>query len=576
MHNWKVVLGIMTCNVVLMSASYTMLIPFLPLYLLNELGASPESLNMWTGAIFAVSFGVCAIMAPIWGRLSDKKGKKLMLIRAASLIALTYLLGGLVQTPFQLLLVRILQGFAAGLWPASLAIMSAYSPKNKIGICMGVMQSANICGGILGPLMGGLLADEFGIRISFFIASAALAVITVITIFLIKEPPKTEDQNATQAANITYKGLLTREGIGLILIAACLTNMVILLLQPIMTLYIGELLGSSENLLSISGVVFSLSGISGAIAAPIWGRQGQSKGFYKTMVLSLSAAGILIAAQFLPSSLIPFAILQFCVGLGFSGIFPSANAMLINLTSPLERGSAFGMLFSAQQIGGAIGPLLGGLIATWINLSFIFLLSGSILICIALFVFLKAPAILKTGQNQVNARPSRDAIDDIKRQMAEEIAREMELNSLQQKLEDSKVKLQQAEALEHLHQHQKELESEHAKLAKEQQQQQQNTMFNQKLNDPEPSALQQTAASKLPSSLQQATASSISSTTINLPDVDAAPSDNTNTTDTATQIHPQQGLEATVEKIFEQTLLDNDSSSEHGLDTQSHTSGSAV
>ena len=62
--NWKVVLALMTCNVVLMSASYTMLIPFLPLYLKNDLGASPESLNIWTGAIFAISFAVCAVMAP--------------------------------------------------------------------------------------------------------------------------------------------------------------------------------------------------------------------------------------------------------------------------------------------------------------------------------------------------------------------------------------------------------------------------------------------------------------------------------------------------------------------------------
>lgn len=432
MHNWKVVLGIITCNVVLMSASYTMLIPFLPIYLLNELQADPESLNMWTGAIFAVSFAVCAVMAPIWGRLSDKKGKKLMLIRSATLITLTYLLGGIVQTPMQLLFVRILQGFAAGLWPASLAIMSAYSPKNKVGICMGVMQSANICGGILGPLMGGLLADQFGIRISFFIASGAIAIITIVTIFFIKEPPKqVEEGDSIQVSNVTYKGLLTREGVGLILVAAGLTNMVILLLQPIMTLYIAELLGSRDNLLSISGIVFSLSGISGAIAAPIWGRQGQAKGFYRTMVISLTAAGILISAQFLPSSLVPFAILQFCVGLGFSGIFPSANAMLINMTSPLERGSAFGMLFSAQQVGGAIGPLIGGLIATWVNLGSIFLLSGCILLLIALLMVCKAPAIIKLAPNQNTQSPSRAVMDDIKRQVAEEVAREMEQNTLQ-------------------------------------------------------------------------------------------------------------------------------------------------
>ena len=423
MH-WKIVLAIMTCNVVLMSASYTMLIPFLPIYLRDELGASPDSLNMWTGAIFAISFAVCAVMSPIWGKMTDSKGKKLMILRSSSLIALVYLLGAIVQTPLQMFGVRILQGFAAGLWPASLALMSAYTPKNKIGICMGVMQSANICGGILGPLFGGVLAEEFGIRTSFFIAAAALAMITLVTLFFIKEPPKSEDHK--KAAPPSYKALFKREGFLIILLATGLTNMVILLLQPIMTLYIGELRGSNDNLMMVSGLVFSLSGVAGAIAAPIWGRRGQAIGFYKTLVASLAAAGVLIACQFIPSTLIPFAILQFCVGLGFSGIFPSANAMAITLTSPLERGSAFGMLFSAQQVGGAVGPLIGGLIATYVNLASIFFVSGCLLVLISAMVFFKSPQAIR-GRPQDNAKEShaQSVIDELKKQAAEEVAKEL-------------------------------------------------------------------------------------------------------------------------------------------------------
>lgn len=424
MH-WKVVLAIMTCNVVLMSASYTMLIPFLPLYLRDELGASPESLNLWTGAIFAISFAVCAFMAPIWGKMTDSKGKKIMILRSSILIALVYLLGGLVQTPLQLFFVRVLQGFAAGLWPASLALMSAYTPKNRIGICMGVMQSANICGGILGPLFGGVLAESFGIRTSFFISASVLTFISLVTIFFIKEPPKTEEEKH-KAEPPSYRSLLNREGFLMILCAAGLTNMVILLLQPIMTLYIGELRGTHDNLLMISGLVFSLSGIAGAIAAPIWGRQGQAIGFYKTLVTSLAVAGVLIACQFIPNTLIPFAILQFCVGLGFSGIFPSANAIAITLTSPAERGSAFGMLFSAQQIGGAIGPLLGGLIATYVNLSIIFFISGMILVLISLGVMLKAPQSIRVRpQDNEQETHSQTAIEEIKRQVAQELAQEL-------------------------------------------------------------------------------------------------------------------------------------------------------
>lgn len=428
-----------------MSASYTMLIPFLPIYLSKDLGADPHTLNMWSGVIFSISFAVCAFMAPIWGKMADSKGRKLMLIRSSSLIALTYFCGGLVQTPFQLLLVRILQGFAAGLWPASLALTSAYTPKNKVGISMGVMQSANICGGILGPLFGGILAESFGIRTSFFIAAGALCFITFVTIFFIKEPPKDEAQK--KAPPTTYGELLKRDGIFILLCATGLTNMVIMLLQPIMTLYIRELRGTEENLILISGFVFSLSGIAGAIAAPIWGRKGQALGFYRTLVTALIAAGFLIGCQFIPNSLIPFAVLQFCVGLGFSGIFPSANAMAINLTSPLERGSIFGMLFSAQQVGGALGPLIGGLIATYVNLASIFLLSGTILILIALMVIAKAPATLKMPpQLQPKDTPAHDAIASIKEQAAKEIAAEMAAKEEARRKEKEALQKEQAQA----------------------------------------------------------------------------------------------------------------------------------
>ena len=426
--NWKVALAIITANVVLMSSSYTMLIPFLPIYLTKELNADPETANLWTGAIFAVTFAVCAVMAPIWGKMTDSKGKKLMVMRSSFLIAVTYLMGGLVTTPFQLFLVRVFQGFAAGLWPASLALMSTLIPKNKIGIGMGVMQSANICGGILGPLFGGVLAESFGMRTSFFISSGTLLLITLITLFFIKEP-KVDKPVQKAVKNVkqesVYKKLLRNRSIRLLLLCTGLTNMVILLLQPVMTLYIGELMGTTENLLLISGTVFSLSGIAGAIAAPIWGKQGQSKGFFYTEVISLCAAGILIAAQFIPNTLLPFAILQFCVGLGFSGIFPSANAMVVNNTDPEIRGSAFGLMFSGQQIGGTIGPILGSVIATFINISMIFLMSGLLLLFVGLLFYFKAPRALRirTLRAPKNA-PDKDFIEKIKQQAQAELEKE--------------------------------------------------------------------------------------------------------------------------------------------------------
>ncbi|MCR5446713.1 MAG: MFS transporter, partial [Schwartzia sp.] len=83
--NWKLVLGILTANVLFMSSSYTMLIPFLPMYLTLELGVPESDVNIWSGIVFSASFIMSAVMAPIWGKLADKKGKRLMAIRASFL-----------------------------------------------------------------------------------------------------------------------------------------------------------------------------------------------------------------------------------------------------------------------------------------------------------------------------------------------------------------------------------------------------------------------------------------------------------------------------------------------------------
>ena len=149
--NWKIVLAILACNILFMSASYTMLIPFLPMYLTQELGVDASSVNLWSGIVFSSTFVVSAVMAPIWGRMADTKGKRLMAIRASLLLAVSYFLGGIVTSPEQLTLMRIFQGFAAGLWPMDLAIMTLYAPPSKLGLCLGVMQGIMTAGGVIGP-----------------------------------------------------------------------------------------------------------------------------------------------------------------------------------------------------------------------------------------------------------------------------------------------------------------------------------------------------------------------------------------------------------------------------------------
>ncbi|MCI6192595.1 MAG: MFS transporter [Megasphaera elsdenii] len=374
-----------------MSSSYTMLIPFLPMYLTRELGVDAASVNIWSGVVFSSTFLVSAVMAPIWGRMADRRGKRLMAIRASLLLSISYFLGGIVTSPLQLTFMRMFQGFASGLWPMELAIMTIYAPPKKLGICLGIMQGALTAGGIIGPLFGGILAEVFGMRMSFFLAAAALFLNFIVLVFFIKEPP-TDTATGTDSPDAEGDkiSLWKIPVIRLMLVSAALVQVVILIVQPILTTYISHLAGNLDNLVFISGLIFSLGGFSSAITAPLWGRFGQHHGFVKALRLSLVLAGIFFFVQALPDTLYTFAASQFAIGLFFSGIYPSINAILAEKTSASIKGRVFGLMFSAQQIGAMGGPILGGVIATFLGMKYVFLAAGALLLFISLAVQRKA------------------------------------------------------------------------------------------------------------------------------------------------------------------------------------------
>ena len=276
--NWKLTLAILSCNVLFMSSSYTMIIPFLPMYLTRELGVDRIDVNMWSGVIFSSTFFVSAIMAPIWGRLADTKGKRLMAIRSSLLISISYFIGGIVETPLQLTLMRAFMGFAAGLWPMDLAIMSLVAPKEKLGFCLGIMSGTLTAGGVIGPLIGGLLATNFGMRVSFFIASTALFINCLMFVFLIKEPRGSTDTKVDEAQEELKPWKIP--AVRILLICGTLTQMFILILQPILTTYVTELVGEVDDLVMVAGAVFSLGGVAGARVLFVNGDRNVRRGHF--------------------------------------------------------------------------------------------------------------------------------------------------------------------------------------------------------------------------------------------------------------------------------------------------------
>jgi len=386
--NWRRNLWTLALAVMLSGASYTMVIPFLPLYLL-DIGASPQSVNMWSGLVLSVTFLVAAVLAPYWGRCSDKSGRRRMVIRAGFSLAVVYFLGSLVRNPLDLFFVRLLQGFANGFVPAAMAIVAASTPKENLGFSLGIMQTTLLIGGILGPMIGGTLSHIFGMRLSFVVAAGIIFCSTLIVGILVTEPEVKSKACSKESSSMwaDLKQSLTNRKLVQMLVLMFAVQAIGMVLQPVIALYVAELQGSLDGVALKAGIVFSLAGVAGALAAPLWGRIGQTQGYFNVMTIAFVGAGFFNFWQFFASDLYQFGVLQFFYGLFIVGVFPAINAIAVSSASADAQGRVFGLTTTANQLGQMSGPVMGGAISSWLGISTVFLFTGSILILLGGLVY---------------------------------------------------------------------------------------------------------------------------------------------------------------------------------------------
>lgn len=144
---WKRNLWVLWIGVFFVSASFSMVIPFLPIFLL-QIGVHDHT-EVWAGLLFSAAFFAGAIASPFWGRVADKYGRKPLLIRAGFALFLVYTLTAFVTNPYQLLGLRIMQGLLSGFIPGSIALVGTNTPSNKVGYALSMISSASASGVLL-------------------------------------------------------------------------------------------------------------------------------------------------------------------------------------------------------------------------------------------------------------------------------------------------------------------------------------------------------------------------------------------------------------------------------------------
>lgn len=377
---------IITISMTILAVCYTMIIPFLPIYLL-ELGVSKDDVALWSGLVFGITFLIAGIMAPIWGKIADNKGKKRMALRAGFAIAVSYFLIGLVTDQYQLLLGRVFVGFANGFYPAAMTMVSLSVDEKRVGRALGIFQMGLILGNVIGPFLGGAVESVVGMRPVFYVSGIAVFIATLAVLFFVKEPriasKKVEDTTATKqktSLREDFKAVSEKPVLVRLLWIFFFMQCAIMMLQPILALYVGDMQGTMEGAAIISGSILSIGGLAGALTTNLWVRIGERRGYFQTISYCMISSGIVLLLQSLPVGIWWFGILQVLIGSCIVGINPSLSAAVTLNTEPGFRGRMFGMTTTAQQFGSMVGPVFASLVSTYIGISYVFSITGALLL----------------------------------------------------------------------------------------------------------------------------------------------------------------------------------------------------
>ncbi|PKR85158.1 MFS transporter [Heyndrickxia camelliae] len=377
MTYWKRNLWILWVGAFFTSASYSMVIPFLPLFLL-QIGVQ-EHTEVWSGILFSAAFFAGAIASPYWGRLSDRYGRKPMIIRAGIALFVIYTLTAFVTNPYELLLLRIMQGLLSGYIPGAIALIGTNTPNDKVGYALAMISTATASGGVVGPLLGGGIAEIAGNRFAFASAGILVFLSTMLVIFWVKEKNFTPNKSKGSVL-MDIKEAAANRTFMIVMFMTVITSCSLMTIEPVLPLYIVKLGGAAENASFIAGVVFSLPGIASVIFGPFWGKFADKVGFRKVLIIGLLGGAIGTFAQMIFGHIWGFSIVRFMFGIFFCAVFPAINGLVVRSTREDFRGRAFGLNQTANQIGGMIGPMIGGFIGGIFPIQTVFFVTGILLI----------------------------------------------------------------------------------------------------------------------------------------------------------------------------------------------------
>jgi DHA1 family multidrug resistance protein-like MFS transporter len=378
-----------------MFTAFGFVFPFLPLFIAQLGVGDVGQVEVWSGIS---SFGqamVLSIFSPIWGALADRHGRRLMVLRAAFGGGVIIGLMGLTQNIWQFMGLRLIQGAMTGVVAAASALAISFVPRNRIGMALGLIQMASFAGNAVGPSLGGFTADHFGYRPSFAVSGALFLAAGVLTLLFVKETfvPPPSDKTPPGLTGV-LRDIRTRgrdKQLLIMMVVLFSAQFGVNVVQPMLPLFV-QFLDPGESAATVTGLIFTVAGVVAAVSSLIWGRLGDRIGYRRLLIGMALGAGLIYIPQALVVNVVQLIALRGILGIFDGGLLPSANALIASSTPSDQRGehtshgTTYGLVYLANGLGFALGPLAGGLIAASLGLRNVFFLTAAILLVIGLYL----------------------------------------------------------------------------------------------------------------------------------------------------------------------------------------------
>lgn len=401
MPQWRKNLYVLAFGDFVSGTGFSMSLPFLPLFISQMAHFTNVQLTFYSGLAYAIAFVSQAIVSPLWGKLADRTGRKPMILRSAFGMCITGFLCGLAHNIWILIFWRFVYGCFSGYNSNSQALVASEVPSNQGGKAMGILTTGRVGGQLIGPIIGGMIAGVWGYRMTFYLFGIIMFIAGILALVFVKEEftPHEVAKNASRKEKSALAQVNSLPIVIAMFITAMLVNAVTKSINPVISLFVRQLLHGHGSVSVVSGIITALPGFATIMAAHRLGDLGDRIGARKVLVAGLIFSGCVFFATSWVGNVYTLGIYRFLIGISDAALLPLAQTVLMNNAPDAVVSRVFSYMQSFQAIGSIIGPMLGSVIAGHFSYPDVFVMTA-ILAAINLLIVLIS---FKMGNNKKNA-----------------------------------------------------------------------------------------------------------------------------------------------------------------------------